>query len=321
MAYVRFANGSSSSRDTKVFVNGNTSSYWIQTFASTGAWTTWDALGLVLPLNAGDNTIKFESAGSDGGPNFDYLTITLTDEPVAELYDPNAQEQYIDNTKPALYLAGDSTCMYYNANKQSQQGGPIQGWGYELPKYFSSNVSIYNHAMAGRSSKKFYDEGRFATIVQNLKKGDFVAIQFAINDAGKSYADRYAPLCGNVDNPSSGSYEWYMTSFIKDTKAKGATPILMSCTLGLKAYKNGRFTGSYTEYADACKKLAAKYSVPYVDVNGAMVNYYNSIGYDNAAKLHIDTTHFNETGAPVIAQLIANAIKSANISGLSNYVK
>ena len=321
MAYVRFANGSSSARSTKVFVNGNTGDYWMQTFGSTGSWTNWDALGLVLPLNSGRNTIKFESAGSEGGPNFDYLTITLTDEPVAELYDPNAQGQNIDYSKPALYLAGDSTCMYYNANKQSQQGGPIQGWGYELPNYFYNNVSIYNHAMAGRSSKKFYDEGRFAAIVDNLKQGDFVAIQFAINDAGKSYADRYAPLCGNVDYPTSGSYEWYMTSFIKDTMAKGATPILMSCTLGLKAYSNGRFSGSYTDYADACKKLASKYSIPYIDVNGAMVNYYNSIGYDNAAKLHIDTTHFNETGAPVIAELIAKQIKYANIQGLSNYVK
>ncbi|MBP3747822.1 MAG: hypothetical protein J6I47_10275, partial [Ruminococcus sp.] len=62
-------------------------------------------------------------------------------------------------------------------------------------------------------------------------------------------------------------------------------------------------------------------SIPYVDVNGAMVNYYNSIGYDNAAKLHFDTTHLNETGSPVIAQLIANELKKANIRGLSEYVK
>lgn len=321
MAYVRFANGSAADRKTAVYVNGDTQTYWMQSFAPTGAWTNWDALGLVLPLKAGENKIKFESAVSDGGPNFDYLTITLTDEPVAEVYDPNAHGQDIDTSKPALYLVGDSTCMYYDARKQSQQGGPIQGWGYNIPEFFSDGLSIYNHAMAGRSSKKFYDEGRFAAVADNLKQGDFVTIQFAINDAGKSYADRYAPLCGNVDNPSSGSYEWYITSFIKDTKAKGATPILMSCTLGLKAYSNGRFVGSYTDYADACKRLAAKYSIPYVDVNGAMVNYYNSIGYDNAAKLHFDTTHLNETGSPVIAQLIANELKKANINGLSEYVK
>ncbi|MBR4626687.1 MAG: RICIN domain-containing protein [Ruminococcus sp.] len=322
MAYVRFANGAAADRKCKVIVNGNTDSYWMQSFNTTGEWTKWDALGIVLPLNAGENTIKFEAAVSDGGPNFDYLTITLTDEPVAELYDPNAQGPDVDNTKPSLFLAGDSTCMYYGASKQAQQGGPIQGWGYNLPDYFTDNVSIYNHAMAGRSSKKFYDDGRFQTIVDNLKQGDFVTIQFAINDAGKSYADRYAPVCGNVDNPSSGSYEWYMTSFIKDTMAKGATPILMSCTLGLKAYSDGRFLGSYTDYADACKRLAAKYNIPYIDVNSAMVSLYNSVGYDTAASYHMpDATHFNEDGAKVVAQLIANEIKKANISGLSNYVK
>ena len=154
-------------------------------------------------------------------------------------------------------------------------------------------------------------------------------IQFAINDAGKSNADRYAPTCGNVDNPSSGSYEGYMTSFIKDTQAKGATPILMSCTLSAKSYSNGQFTASYTNYSDACKKLAAKYNVPYVDVNGIMVNHYNKVGYNTALSYHMagavqgstDMTHFNENGAKVIAGLIANAVKTQGISGLSGYVK
>lgn len=329
MTHIRFANGSSIDRKTNVYVNGDTSSYWQQSFPSTGSWTEWNEYGIVLPLKAGANTIKFESAVSEGGPNFDYIDLTLTDEPVAELYDPNAGQQILDGSKPTVYLAGDSTCQYYNASKQSQNGGPIQGWGYYLSDYFSDDVTVSNQAIAGRSSKKFYDEGRFAYITENLKKGDFVMIQFAINDAGKSNADRYAPTCGNVDNPSSGSYEWYMTSFIKDTQAKGATPILMSCTLSAKSYSNGQFTASYTNYSDACKKLAAKYNVPYVDVNGIMVNHYNKVGYDTALSYHMagavqgstDMTHFNENGAKIIAGLIANAVKTQGISGLSDYVK
>ena len=80
---------------------------------------------------------------------------------------------------------------------------------------------------------------------------------------------------------------------------------------------------------DACKKLAAKYKVPYIDVNGIMVNHYNSVGYNKAVSYHMagavqgstDMTHFNEGGAKVIAGLIANAVKSQGISGLSGYVK
>ena len=329
MTHIRFANGSTSDRKMYIYVNGNTTEYWLQSFPATGAWSDWTEIGIVLPLKAGANTVKLESAVAEGGPNLDYLTFTLTDEPIAELYDPNQQQETVDNTKPAVYLAGDSTCQYYNASKQSQNGGPIQGWGYYLQNYFTDNVSVYNHAIAGRSSKKFYDEGRFAAITDSLKEGDFVMIQFAINDSGASNADRYAPTCGNVDNPTDGSYEWYMTSFIKDTLAKGATPVLMSCTLSAKSYSNGKFSASYTNYTDACRNLAKKYNVPFIDVNGAMVNHYNSVGYDKAVSYHMaavvagstDMTHFNEGGADVIAGLIANEVKNANISGLSNYVK
>lgn len=330
MTHIRFANGSTSDRSMLITVNGGKDMMWLQSFPGTGAWTTWEEYGIVLPLKAGKNTINMLShVAGQGGPNLDYITLTPTDEPIADLYDPNAQQQVTDNNKPAIYLAGDSTCMYYGASKQSTQGGPIQGWGYYFGNYFTDGVNVYNHAMAGRSSKKFYDEGRFAEIVKNLKAGDFVMIQFAINDAGKANADRYAPTCGNVDNPSSGSYEWYMTSFIKDTLAKGATPILMSCTLSVASYSNGKFVASYTNYTDACKKLASKYKVPFIDVNGAMVNHYNSVGYDKAFSYHMasavagstDKTHFNEGGANVIAQLIANEVKKANISGLSTFVK
>ena len=124
-------------------------------------------------------------------------------------------------------------------------------------------------------------------IANSLKKGDYVMIQFAINDAGASNADRYAPVCGNVDAPTAGSYEWYMTEFIKATLEKEATPILMSCTLSAKSYSNGSFSTSYGNYSQACRDLATKYSVPYIDVNGIMADHYNSVGYDTAVSYHM----------------------------------
>ena len=308
----------------KVYVNGNTDSYWIQSFTSTSAWTEWTEFGIVLPLKAGANTIKFESATAEGGPNLDYITLTLTDEPYAETYDPSQEQQAGTSDKPALYLAGDSTVQTYRA-----QYAPQQGWGYYLQNYFTDNVTVINNSIAGRSSKKFYDEGRWQSIEDNLKTGDFVMIQFAINDAGTANADRYAPTCGNVNNPLSGSYEWYMTEFIKGALSKGATPILVTTTIGMKAYSNGKFVNSYTNYGDACKNLAKKYSVPCIDLNSLMVSHYNSVGYDTAKSYHLmgavagstDGTHFCEKGADIVAGLVAKDVKSQNISGLAQFVK
>ena len=324
MTHIRFANGSTNDRKMKIFVNNNFDSCWMQSFPGSGSWTDWKEFGIVLPLKAGKNTIVMQSAMSEGAPNLDYIELSATDEPYAEIYDPSQEQQNTGSGQHTLYIAGDSTVQSYR-----ESYAPQQGWGYYMQSYFNSDITVANHSIAGRSSKKFYDEGRWQTIADSLKSGDFVMIQFAINDADYTKEDRYAPTCGNVNNPTSGSYEWYLTSFIKDTQAKGATPILMSCTLSAKSYSNGKFNASYTNYTNACKQLASKYNIPFIDVNGIMVSHYNSVGYDKAKSYHMagavagstDLTHFNEGGAKVIAGLIANAVKSQNIAGLSGYVK
>lgn len=322
--HIRFANGSENDRKMKVYVNGDKNNYWIQSFTGTGAWTEWTEFGIVLPLNAGKNTIQFVSATTDGGPNFDYIKLTLTDEPYAEVYDPADEQKPVVSSKPTIFIAGDSTVQSYKASY-----APQQGWGYYLQNYFNNNVTVSNQALAGRSTKKFYDEGRWDTIVKSLKEGDYVMIQFAINDAGKANADRYAPIGGNIDNPSKGTYEWYMTEFIKTAKAKGATPILVTTVIGMKAYSGGKFVNSYTTYCDACKKLSAKYDVPCIDLNSIMVSHYNSVGYNTAKGYHLmgavsgstDGTHFCEKGANIVAGLVAKDVQAQKLPGLAENIK
>ncbi|WP_295154253.1 GDSL-type esterase/lipase family protein, partial [uncultured Ruminococcus sp.] len=326
MTHIRFANGTTADRPMKIFVNNDTSRYWLQSFTGTGAWTNWSELGIVLPLVKGLNTIKMVSTVSNGGPNLDYISLIPTDEPYAETYDPNSNQNTNNNNKPTVYILGDSTVQSYRASY-----APQQGWGYYLANYFTDSVNVDNRSMAGRSTKKAYDEGRWQGIADSLKTGDYVLIQFAINDAGKSNADRYAPVCGNVNYPSEGSYEWYMTKFINDAKSKGATPVLVTTVIGMGAYNSsaGRFVNSYTDYCNACKSLASKYSIPCIDLNTIMVNHYNSVGYNTALSYHLkgvvsgstDGTHFCEKGADIVAGLVAKAIKDQKISGLYGYVK
>ena len=152
-----------------------------------------------------------------------------------------------------IFWAGDSTvaCNKYNTYPQT-------GIAQAFDRYTKEDVVIVNHAVNGRSTKSFIDESRLAAIYNDITEGDYLFVQFAINDSASSIAERYAPVCGNVDNPASGSYEWYMTQFIQGAKNKGATPVLVTTTLSAKNYTNGKFTNSYTAYCDACKKLAKK---------------------------------------------------------------
>ncbi len=313
----KIANGSANDRKMKIEVN-NGKDYWLQPFLTTSSWTTWAERAIVLPLNAGENIIRTTSATAEGGPNIDYMRVEWTDEPIAEIYIPDTKPDTPTNDNKTIYIAGDSTVQTYRASY-----APQQGWGAFIGNYFDETVNIENHAIAGRSSKSFYDNGRLDTILNKISEGDYLLVQFGINDSAASNAERYAPTCGNVPG-TEGSYEFYMAKYIEGAKAKGATPILITPTLSLKNNTNGKFTASYTNYTDSVKKLANYYKIPYIDLNGLMVDHYNSIGYDNAYKYHMcstgstDMTHFTETGANAVAGLIAGAIKKLNIDISSN---
>lgn len=317
----KVANGSANNRNMKISVNGG-KEYWMQDFLSTGAWTEWLEKGIVLPLAAGTNYIRLTSMTAEGGPNIDYLRTEWTDEPIAETYKPEEKPDTPTTGTKTIYIAGDSTVQTYRASY-----APQQGWGADLAMYFDDGVAVANHSIAGRSSKSFIENGRLDTILNEIKEGDYLLVQFAINDSAASLPERYAPTCGQVPG-TSGSYEAYMAQFIEGAKSKGATPILVTTVIGLKAYDASakRFNNSYTNYVDACKQLAAYYKIPCIDLNTLMVNHYNTIGYDKAYTYHMistgngstDMTHFTETGAAAVAKLVADAIKSLNLDISSN---
>ena len=307
------ANGSDENRKMKIEVNGQTD-YWFQDFLTTGSWTTWQERGIVLPLKVGENSIKMTSETANGGPNLDYLHIEWTDEPIAQVYEgqPAVIPPVQSNVSRTVYIAGDSTVQTYNAKY-----APQQGWGAYLGENLSDKITVSNHAIAGRSSKSFYDNGRLDTILGPIKKNDYLLIQFGINDSASSKAERYAPTCGKVPG-TAGSFEDYMAKYIEGAKAKGATPVLVTTVIGLKSYdsKSKKFVGSYSNYCNAMKQLAKYYNIPCIDLNSLMVAHYNSIGYDAAYKYHMcstgssDMTHFTETGAKAVAKLVADEMKN-----------
>ena len=76
------------------------------------------------------------------------------------------------------------------ANKSLMGENPERGWGQMLPGYLSEEIRVDNHAVNGRSSKSFIDEGRWEKVISQVKKGDYVFIQFGHNDE-KSDPKRY----------------------------------------------------------------------------------------------------------------------------------
>lgn len=308
------ANGSNVNRKMKIEVNQN-ADYWMQDFPSTGAWTNWEESRIVLPLTAGINTIRMISATAEGGPNFDYLKTQWTDEPYAQTYaeaEPDSPPVSPDG-KRTVWLAGDSTVQTYGKNR-----APQQGWGAHLSSYLPQGNTVINRAISGRSAKSFSDKGDLKKILNEIQPGDYLLVQFGINDGAFSMKDRYCPTCGKVPG-TSGSFEWYTAQYIEGAKEKGALPILITTPIHLDSRKDGKFVPVYVNYCDAAKRLAAYYKIPCVDLNTLMVDHYNQIGYNAAFKYHMcstgknDVTHFTETGAKAIAALIADEMKKQHL--------
>ena len=145
-----------------------------------------------------------------------------------------------------VYLAGDSTMAHKLPEKR-----PETGWGEALPEFFNGNrVRFENHAQNGRSTRSFIEEKRWQAIVDKLKKGDYVFIQFGHNDESKDKGDRYTP---------PADYRRNLIRFVDDVREKKAIPVLLTPVMRRRFDKDGNFVDSHGEYPDIVRAIMADF--------------------------------------------------------------
>lgn len=225
--------------------------------------------------------------------------------------------------KPTLFLIGDSTM----SNKDNPEKNPEHGWGQVLPQFFTTEIEIQNHAMNGRSSKSFRTEGRWDKVEKQLKKGDFVIIQFGHNDQKLKDSTKFT-------NPYT-QYRANLERYVTETRAKGATPILMTSITRRNFNENGVLIDTHKEYSLVVRLVADAMKVPFVDMQLLTEQMEISYGPEKSKMLHLhfkagenpyyqkdkaDDTHLSRIGAETVARLAVNAMKTLNI-GLEKYIK
>ena len=238
------------------------------------------------------------------------------------------------DTKPVrVFMVGDSTM----ANKDTTGGKQERGWGMVLSEYFNDEVVISNHAVNGRSTKSFIDEGRWQKVLDELQPGDYVIIQFGHNDEKKNDPKRYTEVGGSFDDN--------LRRYVNEAKAKGANPILLNCVArrnfsaptgkviddeGLrdKAFEGGddlkgggdTLIDTHGAYREVPRAIAKELGVPFIDANKVTSDLEQGLGAEGSKKLHMiyspgecpaypkgrqDNTHYNQIGARIVAGLLA----------------
>lgn len=236
-----------------------------------------------------------------------------------------AQKIQLDSNLPTLFVIGDSTAS----------NGPDLGWGSHLGKYFDTDkINVINRARGGRSSRTFQTEGLWDKVLENMKPGDFVLIQFGHNDGGPVNDRRRArgsiPGLGEetqvIDNLVTGKHEiihtfgWYMRKFITDTRGKGAKPIVLSLTVR-NIWKDGKVERGSGHYSQWSAVIAESQNVPFIDLTQIIADQYEFMGQVKVATFFpVDHTHTSSEAANFNAAMVVSGIKTLTDCPLVNYL-
>lgn len=220
-----------------------------------------------------------------------------------------------EQDKITLYLIGDSTMA-----PKKEEARPETGWGEMLPQFFNKNLIVKNHAVNGRSSKSFIDEGRWQTVLDSLQPGDYVCIQFGHNDE-KAYDPR------RFTNPVT-TYRGNLIRFIEETRTKGAHPILATPLVRRKFNEDSVLTDTHGLYPLIVHEVSDEYQVPLIDLQFLTEERVTALGVEKSKSLYNwlepgqytnypdgrqDNTHLNPEGAGEVAGMFVAEITRQDI--------
>lgn len=227
-------------------------------------------------------------------------------------------------------MIGDSTM----ANKDISGGKMERGWGMMLKNFFTEDVIVDNHALNGRSSKSFISEGHWQKVVEKIKPGDYVFIQFGHNDE-KDDPKRHT-------DPGT-TFDENLRKFVKETRMRGGIPVLFNSVVrriftnsttavadddtrsnsSADLVEGDTLVDTHGDYLQSPRNVARELDVPFVDANKITHDLEQGLGPDKSKKLHMwylpnevsslpkgrqDNTHYNVYGAYVVAGLLADAV-------------
>ena len=240
----------------------------------------------------------------------------------------------INDKTTTIFVIGDSTA----ANKDISGGKQERGWAMALQANFDDNILVDNHAVNGRSSKSFIDEGRWDKVLQKMKPGDYVIIQFGHNDE-KPKADRHT-------DPGS-TFDYNLAKFVREAREHGGIPVLMNCVVrrnffvnapendddeklrtqtfkdGVKMIEGDSLIDTHGLYRQAPRDVAQRMNCHFVDANQITHDLEQGLGTEASKRLHMwylpdtepsepkgkqDNTHYNIYGAHQVGRLLADAL-------------
>jgi len=217
--------------------------------------------------------------------------------------------------RPTLWLVGDSTM----ADRADAGRNPEHGWGQHLP-HFLDGVTVRNAAANGRSSKSFIDEGRWAAVLAEVRRGDCVLVQFGHNDEKREDPARHT-------EPHAG-YRTNLRRYVAEARAKGADVVILSPIVRRRFDARGALEDTHGDYPRVAAEVARETGAPFIDLQALSRQLVQDAGVEGSKALFVwlrpgenamypqgreDDTHLSARGAAEIARLAADALRTSGL--------
>ena len=199
---------------------------------------------------------------------------------------------------PTVFLLGDSTVC-------DQPGEPYASWGQMITRFFGDKVAVANHAESGESLKSSFGAKRLDKVLSQIKRGDFLMIQYGHNDM-KEKGDGIGAFT---------SYKASLKQYVEAAKTKGATVILINPMNRRTFDAEGKITNSHGDYPEAVRQAAKEENVAFIDLHAMSKDLYEALGKDGSGVLFKDGdgTHHSKFGAYELAKCIVQSIRDQKL--------
>ena len=207
-----------------------------------------------------------------------------------------------------VFICGDSTVT-------NQVKEPYGTWGQMLPRWFNDHVAAAIYAESGETVKAFRAEHRWAKVMSEVKKGDYVFLQFGHNDLNKTGhnaiwpADDHDGDWANTYSEANTDYKKGLEDYANEAKAKGAIPVIVSPMTKINIGTGQLNSAGLKDYPQAAVAAAKEAGVAWIDLNAMSVALVTALGPDNAKKAYVEGLHSNSYGGYLFSHCIVEGIR------------
>lgn len=221
---------------------------------------------------------------------------------------------FLSASSPRLFLLGDSTTSNWYDPRIFR---PVTGWGTHLSCFTQPGREVFNYARGGHSLRLLCQKSYgVPALYKNVRKGDFVTLQFGHNDQFEKVEDKI------------GDFKQHLLSVIDGLQQRGANPVLVTPVPRFKLGPDGKLVNTLADFPQTIRDVAKEKNLPLIDFNAILTEEFNKMGEEKLSreiyatdkavnyrtgKRGFDREHFFYPGSLFICRTFIREVKRQNL--------